>query len=205
MARFIVGEWFSALSLVGLAALGCRAGGIGDPCIPEDEYQNLFSGYSVEQTNVESRSFQCETRICLVNHFQGRVSCPYGQTQEAISDTSLSGGDEYRCKIPGTLGEERIDQVLVAVPAQLAKRRPERAVYCSCRCANAAGGRDDGAKYCYPCPSGFECTSVVEDLKLQGQAQLAGSYCIKAGTKYKAIAAMELCQRPDGCGDAQPY
>ena len=71
---------------VGLAPLGCGVTGVGDPCIPEDEYQKGFSGYGVTETNVESRSFQCETRICLVNHFQGRVSCPYGQdTAEATA------------------------------------------------------------------------------------------------------------------------
>jgi hypothetical protein len=58
----------------------CGGEGIGDPCIPEDEYRNDFPGFSVGEVNVESRSFQCATRVCLVNHFQGRASCPYGQT-----------------------------------------------------------------------------------------------------------------------------
>ena len=61
------------------ATTGCEPGGIGDPCIPEDEYRSGFSGYSKDEVNVESRSFQCETRVCLVNKFQGRVSCKYGQ------------------------------------------------------------------------------------------------------------------------------
>ena len=66
-------------ALLGLAALGCEPGGVGDPCTPEDEYEPSFSGFAQTEVNVESRSFQCETRLCLVNHFKGRVSCPYGQ------------------------------------------------------------------------------------------------------------------------------
>lgn len=72
--------------LVGTAAfasllMGCPSSGVGDPCIPEDEYKENFPGFKLTEENIESRSFQCQTRICLVNHFQGRVSCPAGQDQ----------------------------------------------------------------------------------------------------------------------------
>src|SRR5690606_4311600 len=60
----------------------CGGAGIGDPCVPEDEYLTTFSGFSQDEVNVESRSFQCLTRVCLVNHFDGRVSCPYGQIED---------------------------------------------------------------------------------------------------------------------------
>ncbi len=69
---------------------GCQSGGVGDPCTPEDEYQPAFSGFSPSEVNVESRSFQCETRVCLVNHFRGRVSCPLGQ-----DDYLAKLSDEY--------------------------------------------------------------------------------------------------------------
>jgi hypothetical protein len=64
----------------------CQGVGVGDPCIPEDEYRTGFGGYSKDEVNVESRSFQCETRVCLVNKFQGRVSCPYGQEDPNAPD-----------------------------------------------------------------------------------------------------------------------
>jgi hypothetical protein len=67
----------------------CGGEGIGDPCVPEDEYRNDFSGFSIGEVNVESRSFQCATRVCLVNHFQGRSSCPYGQSSLG-KDTAVS-------------------------------------------------------------------------------------------------------------------
>ncbi len=164
----------SGISL-GLAALGCQPGGVGDPCIPEDEYEPGFSGYGVGEVNVESRSFQCETRVCLVNHFRGRVSCPYGQTQEQID--TLGEGDGLRCRLPDGRGEG----VSVPVEPQLTTRMAKDAVYCSCRCA----GPDKNARYC-DCPSGFSCVKLNSDLGL-GKGQLAGSYCVKNKTRFEPI------------------
>jgi hypothetical protein len=67
------------VAAVGLVPLACTAGGVGVPCTPEDEYSFRFPGFKVTEDIIESRSFQCATRICLVNHVQGRVSCPLGQ------------------------------------------------------------------------------------------------------------------------------
>jgi hypothetical protein len=61
---------------------GCSQTGVGDPCTPEQEYDPTFLGFSVGEVNVESKSFDCQTRLCLANHFQGRVTCPYGQTKQ---------------------------------------------------------------------------------------------------------------------------
>jgi len=185
---------------------GCKPGGVGDPCIPEDEYSTEFSGYSAEEVNVESRSFQCVTRVCLVNHFQGRVSCPYGQTQGAINRNPDDGSAEDRCHIPGTLGNRREDAVQVPVNPQLVERQAEDTVYCSCRCANAEGRTDDGANYCEKCPSGYSCVQLIDDLGI-GSEQLAGAYCIRNGTKYdKRTLSPEQCSAISGnCGEAQPY
>ncbi len=152
------------------AALGCESGGVGDPCTPEDEYVPSFSGYAPTETNVESRSFQCETRVCLVNHFRGRVSCPYGQTLDANGNNIANGGD---CHIPGST-----DRVTVDVLPQATQRQAADAVYCSCRC----DGPDKEARYC-ECPGGFKCMDLVNTMG-QGRAGLNGSYCVKDGTVY---------------------
>ena len=193
MTRTSSSFWFLAAAPLALAALGCTPGGVGDPCIPEDEYQNRFSGYAVEEVNVESRSFQCETRVCLVNHFQGRVSCPYGQT-EADATTGP------KCFIPGY-----DDPVLVAVSAQLYERQAKKAVYCSCRC----DGPDDNARYC-ECPDGYSCTRLVDDLGL-GRGQLAGSYCVRNGTEYdtnrppsQQTCAINPATGEGNCGPSRP-
>lgn len=80
----------SAVTLMGAFAsvglIGCPSGGVGDPCVPEDEYKEDFSGFTLNDEFIESRSFQCKTRICLVNHFQGRVSCEKGQAPPKFCD-----------------------------------------------------------------------------------------------------------------------
>lgn len=165
MARL---RYLASLGLVSLivqsAALGCTPGSVGDPCVPEDESNANFSGFGEAEANVESQSFQCETRVCIVNHFRGRVSCPYGQTED----------DKGRCLTPGSNAEV----VNVAVDPQLLDRRAKDAVYCSCRCA----GPDKSAKYC-ECPSGYSCSPLVPDLGFDRE-QLVGSYCIKNGTEH---------------------
>jgi hypothetical protein len=186
------------LSLVHLAwiplalfALGCESGGVGEPCTPEDEYQADFNGFAVTEVNVESRSFQCETRVCLVNHFQGRVSCPYGQTAEEAAAPGT-----VKCKIPGSS-----DKITVPVEPQVVERKTSQTVYCSCRC----DGEDANARYC-ECPSGYGCFKLVADIG-KGSGQLAGSYCIKDGTEYNqantnprvcGAGGAEDCGSPDG-------
>jgi hypothetical protein len=179
-------------SLLALAALGCNPGGVGDPCIPEDEYSDTFSGFSIDETNVESRSFQCETRICLVNHFQGRVSCPAGQNAAAATTAPT-------CAIPGTVpvpsDPNHPDNIKVQVDPQLVERQTEQAVYCSCRC----DGPDQNARYC-ECPEGFQCEKLVDDLGLEG-GNLAGSYCIRSGSRYDPVATTTPCDAvPQSCG-----
>lgn len=192
---------------LGLSALGCQGGGVGDPCIPEDEYRQNFNGYQMTEVNVESKSFQCETRVCIVNHFQGRVSCPYGQSQEAIATGTghLTPDAPARCRVPGTDGSHcvqgtnvlsckdnepnsntvNIDEITVPVDSQAVYRNAQDTVYCSCRCK----GPDPTARYC-ECPSGYQCEELVRELGLPGKAQLAGNYCIKSGTKYDPQATI---------------
>lgn len=88
MTRSILAGLLGVLSVaaIGTLPLACQSGGVGDPCTPEDEYDPQFPGFKVTQENIESRSFQCKTRICLVNHFQGRTSCPLGQDPPEFCD-----------------------------------------------------------------------------------------------------------------------
>ena len=174
-------RWRAVLVAAWMGTTACQSSGIGDPCVPEDEYQRYFSGYEVGEVNLETRSFQCESRICLVNHFQGRVSCPYGQ--------ALGGGADPRCHIPGTTGPD--GAIRVDVRPQIRNRRAEDAVYCSCRC----GGNDERGRYC-KCPTGFVCSLLLHDIGI-GPSELNGSYCIKAGTDYdsRTFLPAGICDR----------
>ncbi|KYF51038.1 hypothetical protein BE08_39195 [Sorangium cellulosum] len=102
MTRSILSGLLGLLSVVAMASLpsACESGGVGDPCLPEDEYDPQFAGFKVTEENIESRSFQCQTRICLVNHFQGRVSCPRGQEAPPTCKPGEGGCED--CKPSGT-------------------------------------------------------------------------------------------------------
>jgi hypothetical protein len=179
MIRKITGFSLLATALLGLFPLACQPGGVGDPCTPEDEYEPTFAGYSPTEVNVESKSFQCETRLCLVNHFQGRVSCKYGQSSaQAMSATPP-------CHAPG----DPSAHITAQVTPQLKARQADAAVYCSCRC----DGPDSNARYC-KCPSGYACEHLVDALGIPGaKGQLAGSYCVRDGTEYKASQLGQAC------------
>ncbi|WP_437491102.1 hypothetical protein WME75_14970 [Sorangium sp. So ce1014] len=108
MTRSILSGLLGLLSVVAMASLpsACESGGVGDPCLPEDEYDPQFAGFKVTEENIESRSFQCQTRICLVNHFQGRVSCPMGQEAPEPCDPNNAascGGNRDACDLSGAV------------------------------------------------------------------------------------------------------
>jgi len=154
---------------------------VGDPCISTDEYMATFRGYDVNEVNVETDASMCSSGICLMNHFQGRVSCPYGQAAGS-SDCLVHGSD-----VP----------VSGAVQPQLVARQAAQAVICSCRCDG-----DGPGPYC-TCPESMQCEHLVDDLHLS-EPNLVGSYCIPKGTQYQAKSDPTLCT-DSACGDAHPY
>jgi hypothetical protein len=164
------GHWVVCIFISAAALAGCEPGGVGDPCIPDAEYSTTFSPFSIKEIYFEVQSMTCETRVCLVNHFQGRVSCPLGQSD---------GTSEPGCYVPGAAQEDESTRVKDPVPAWDLDRPPERSVYCSCRC----DGPDPGARYC-ECPSGYACTELAPEGLSDTKQGLKGSYCIKRGTEF---------------------
>ena len=178
-----------------IAVPACKDEGVGDPCTPEQEYNPSFIGFDEKEVNVESKSFQCRTRICLVNHFRGRASCPFGQS----IDGNPPPGTKARCLIPGTTdavtgltspGDPNsfVDSRKKAlVPPQCIDRAADKAVYCSCRCADINGNQPSGQTFC-TCPDGFSCTPLVTSIGA-GNEGLTGSYCILNNTGYNKDTA----------------
>src|SRR5262245_28915618 len=74
-----------AVLLLGVVAacggqtFGGSSDGVGDPCVPFREREAAFNDFDERELNLETQSPSCKTAICLINHFRGRVSCPYGQ------------------------------------------------------------------------------------------------------------------------------
>ncbi len=149
---------------------------IGAACVPPQEDNASFGGFDVQEVNVGTNAAACGGSACLANHFQGRVTCPYGQSAAGQAPQGASA-----CTVPGTS-----EPVTQPVAPQCTSRTAANTVYCSCRCANANGQTNDGASYC-ACPGTMICTQLVGafgSLPDGGLDTLSGAYCIKAGTAY---------------------
>ncbi len=219
MTRSILAVLAAVAGVAVLSGTGCQASGVGDPCTPEAEYNPSFTGFTVGEVNTESESFQCLTRLCLVNHFQGRVSCPYGQNAMGnnLSGTQPCDGKSAGCCAPGTTiaidGKDPTTGMYVdpkaqaTVEPQCTDRTADKAVYCSCRCANVDGQTNDGRNYC-TCPDGFSCTQLVASVGGNSDQGLTGAYCIKKGTQFDpnnncgdtCSAAKKNCGTAQGVG-----
>jgi hypothetical protein len=142
------------------ATLPQGAGGpaaIGQACVTEDESFATFSGFSPGEINIEGPGGgSCGPELsCIVNRFQGRVTCPAGQSADEIGNCLTPEGSP----------------VSVPVLPQLESRPAERHVICSCRCA----GPDRGADYC-SCPNGMQCEELIS-ARPGFVDEYAGSYC----------------------------
>lgn len=162
---------FVSVTIVGALPLACQSGGVGDPCIPEDEYRTDFAGFKVSEENLENPSFQCSTRICLVNHFQGRVSCPLGQPAVDDPTSKRTSCDPNGAKCPdialspgGKLYKqecvEALAQAQECTPPKMGEPNP---------CAGTPGTTCDPNKRICVCtpggivPEGFFCGKAVKD------------------------------------------
>jgi hypothetical protein len=220
MTRTILTSLFGlfGVAFIALAPAGCQSGGVGDPCTPEDEYSPQFAGYKLTEENIESRSFQCQTRICLVNHFQGRVSCPLGQTAPApctegqLGQTDANGavcvraateeGTSFVFHKPGNCQTAEGGTGDCCVPGTdipvvqsvcgqcdgASRRNGDDAVYCSCRCGVADGEPEDPSFNFCECPDGYECSEIRRNVGISDK-QITGKYCIKSGSAYKGTSA----------------
>src|SRR5436190_17983965 len=97
----------------GSAEAGAEGGVIGVPCVRVDEKDPAFAGSNEQEVVLEDKNPDCPGAICLLNHFRGRATCPYGQAAD--------GGAPPRstpCVAPGTS-----TPVAKAVAPQCADRR----------------------------------------------------------------------------------
>jgi hypothetical protein len=189
--------WTVLGALVSVVAVGalptaCQSGGVGDPCTPEQEYVAHFTGYDISEEYLESRSFQCATRVCLVNHFQGRVSCPLGQAGirpcTGPGDTSCGDGaacaasESYRPPCDPCDPSQNPTCDPIACPAGLTC--DPNLLFCTCDSARSPTFSIEGASYAcaYTDPScvpggSAPCTGVLQSYvcHVPGACQSAGA------------------------------
>jgi hypothetical protein len=209
MTRSILAGLASAVAITVLSGTGCQSTGVGDPCTPEQEYDPSYLGAQVTEVKAESKSYQCQSFMCLVNHFRGRVTCPYGQ--KSVDNMGNPGAVPHPCETP--IGQpvsgkdangnfvDSVNQDKVLPNCQ--ERSAANSVYCSCRCANVDGKTDDGANYC-TCPDGFKCTQLISSIGV-GFEGLTGAYCVKSGTEYNenTFVCSDCDPATASCGTAQ--
>ncbi len=145
---------------------------VGQPCIPTIEEDPAFTGFRTTEIAFEQQHASCEGEVCVAYAFQGRVSCPKGQSN-----------GEALCSTPSSVA------VVGEVCGQCSKRPAEDTVHCTCRCGPAEGQPPVGP-YC-TCPEAFSCVELQPYL---GQnSQVAGKYCVK---KVSVLDSDD----PDVCG-----
>jgi hypothetical protein len=203
MTRTILTGLTVSVLAVALSGSGCQSTGIGDPCTPEKEYDPTFAGFVEQEVSTEGESFQCQTRLCLVNHFQGRATCPYGQNAAGMGNAPATAGcvtPGIQTKVTGPLNAQGkpVDMTIgMAVQPQCTERTKDQTVYCSCRCADINGSQA-GGNFCN-CPDGFTCTQLVSSISAAGDQGLTGAYCIKTGTQFDSTSGASTCTT---CGGA---
>jgi hypothetical protein len=163
------------------------AASVGVPCTPSPELSASFAGFNEREVTLDENNAACSGDVCLVNHFQGLTTCPYGQDKDG-----QPVAPQTACTVPGTGAPVRPNDGPSGQTVQpsCVDRRASDSVYCSCRCANAAGSTNDDAEYC-TCPSGYACTQVVPEV--QAGDPRAGAYCIPSGTAFDPNAVCASC------------
>lgn len=157
---------------------------IGAPCVPYEETVATFSGNGLG-LSVYLDSPACGGDICLSYYFQGRVTCPYGQTDEEVA--ALPATASARCRLPDASGNMTQQPVTASVPPQLVARRPETSVYCSCACS----GTDSSQKYC-TCPTNMRC----EQFGIPNPRSTTTGVCVRLDSLYDAGAtAQTTCSK----------
>ena len=215
---------FFAVLVVGMAGLamfpaylqGCSQTGVGDPCTPEQEYDPTFLGFAAGEVNVESKSFDCQTRLCLANHFQGRVTCPYGQTKDEKPLSFGPGNAPYKdknganiggCVLPGGGQDDGSGNAPKGQDVYGTLKNPPPGVTPTAevkpQCLDRTGGPGGSAVYCScrcanvngktddgavycACPDGFVCQQLVTPIGT-GNEGLTGAYCVKNNTQYDPL------------------
>ena len=141
-----------------------------------------FVGVRPEGGQRRVEVFQCRTRLCLVNHFRGRVSCPYGQngpvTRPSARKAPRSPARTRKRSAKGLDGRVRRQGQAVKVPTQCVDRSADKAVYCSCRCADINGDKPSDQTFC-DCRTASSATVSSPPLAVACRENLTGSYCIR--------------------------
>jgi hypothetical protein len=162
-----------------------EAGPIGSPCVPSVEGVTTFDGFGLREVTLigENSASPSGASLCVADHFQGRVTCPYGQDAQGRAPAGATP-----CKTPDG------QAVLGAVNPWCADRPASKTVTWSCRCANAQGDTNDGRPYCV-CPASTTCTQLIPQVGA-AENDLTGAFCVPNATPFDPSAVCLACDPP---------
>lgn len=199
---------------------------VGTPCTPGAERDPLFIGFRVHEDVIEVNAPECGGGVCLVNHFQGEVSCPLGQATPRDADGQLgcvpeldANGSYVAAQGSCSPGEQCVEAAQVS-PA-CASGDAQADTFCQAIGAGAKCG-SDGACECQTdadCPSvtgaPVSCDAATHhcmtyachkpgDCQQAGatDAENAGKACCVPGTDRPV--ARSVCGQCEGSGGAAP-
>ncbi|MCC6525527.1 MAG: hypothetical protein IT373_22950 [Polyangiaceae bacterium] len=109
------------------------SGGVGEACTPAEEQRGDFAGYSITEV-VDAQSPDCASGFCLVNHFQGRVSCPRGQAAATRCTTDAECTPPDTCTVANEFAPpcDPAQTVAGQNPACSSGMCDEAGGYCAC-------------------------------------------------------------------------
>ena len=156
MTRWTTAAWFALLG-VAVICSGCPEEMVGAPCVPETDKGEFNTTATGTTYSIETRSVQCETRICLTK-------------TDVVQDMT-------ECK--GSIANDEND---VSDDVDACQDTQLKYSFCSCRCKDLEGNtlqsnpdKFDGV-LC-ECPPNTSCEEVLGNIK-EAPEKVSGSYCI---------------------------
>jgi hypothetical protein len=154
---------------VGVASLGCKEEMVGAPCVPETDKGDFNKSASGVTYSIETRSVQCETRICLT---KTDAENPVADSQPCEDDPSMENcwdGEGGRVQFKFS--------------------------FCSCRCKDVEGHtyNQNPDKYddLCECPPNTQCEDVLGAVE-GAPEKIMGSYCVP-NCIASPCGAAEIC------------
>lgn len=203
---------------------------VGDVCIPTNELDPAFSGFHVTEETIEKGAPACGDGVCLVNHFQGRVTCPEGQkaptpcsgpsdvTSCGAGASCVQAGGAFVCHTPGACQTPNLNE-----PGNQGKAccvpdtdTPVTTAVCG-QCSPVSSRNSTYAVYC-SCRCGppegepedenadyCKCPAGFECHEIRknlgiGDPDLPGKYCIRQGSAY---IMEQMCGQVSGFYNSQ--